>query len=886
MAGGLAYCSPSSRIDINAERIDKLFDYWKSKPNIKRRYQDKNGVLDEPLAKKQMLSFLGDIFDKPLKAQVNFSEGEYRRFQVSIDSYNRDLAGKFKNIAGVFAVPRGMARLDPASQELLMDLERTKNYERNAVTMVEQQLQSVRDLILKAHVDSGLQSKTIFGNKSYNKFRELRDRLVKSPHLSEIADVKGQIDALFASNEGKLLSEYNTLVRMGSREFKKAMQEGYVREVDGREVRQDYDISVGNAVRTTKEILNALGNVHIRTLDKLQQTIELKDYPGEPSKKVTLRENIKAAKERIQDGIKAGNYFPRVELEYLYNMKKHMNDYVKETQFHAIENTLDKLNSEVYNIGQALGGTMSKNLKARLYPDENLRKIWENDPFVVIEKYARDAVQFNKNTFLQHAYVKAMKNIPNSGTDFIKGLKTFITEEYAVATESNLGREDWVNEMVRTFNGFQTARTMGLNVTGAIKNAASVFHYWSKVGPKAVLDAKKLYTNDRIRKVFDEVAQEEGFLFAPNDASLLEGFTTRDVYSKGDLKFNERDGQYYFNDTRLRDQLNNFGDLTISKLLTFHRMTENAQRQHMFQTSFLMKYAELQNNSNLSPLEIKTHSKNFAIKMVNGWAYEYSPFAKNKFVRGDGIIVDEAGDFYVTKKSTNKSGVEGGVSEIAFHLLHYPMSLLETHIKETKGAIQSVKARQWDSPELQYAYRYGTLYGLISLGSIVLNGNLHNIVENETLNRIKRIEADLLDINKEDRATFGLLSQFTGPTVSHLKYLAITSGVIKLDTDLQKQLFGNVNYREDNDPDILRYTDYQYSTEYGRFKHKIAPAIKDGRGMDLLRHYLSFYPTDWIKESRKMIGRNIPYFKKRKKKGNITQDTKRQRALEVLRANF
>ena len=129
MAGGLAYCSPSSRIDINAERIDKLFDYWQAKPNIKRRYQDRNGALDEPLAKKQMLSFLGDIFDKPLKAQVNFSEGEYRRFQVSIDSYNRDLARKFKNIAGIFAVPRGMARLDPASQELLMDLERTKNFE-------------------------------------------------------------------------------------------------------------------------------------------------------------------------------------------------------------------------------------------------------------------------------------------------------------------------------------------------------------------------------------------------------------------------------------------------------------------------------------------------------------------------------------------------------------------------------------------------------------------------------------------------------------------------------------------------------------------------------------------------------------------------------------
>jgi hypothetical protein len=887
--GVIAYCNTSRDYDKNAQMIEDMFEYWKAKPGIKKRYTDHNGKVDEGLSKKQMESFLGDVLDKPFKAAVRFTDTEISRLRVSIDGYNKDLSGKFKNIAGIFAVPRGYARLDPTSQTMLMELERVKNFERNSISMVEQQLQDIRSLILKAHVDTGVQGKlsSLFGNKTYKKYRELRDVLIKTPTLAEIGKVQNEINDLFKTDEGRLLSEYNSLIKLNREETQLAINNGYIRELpSGKEVRAEYNESIITAAALTRQTLDALGHMSIKTLDAVGETINLKGYSGEPAKKDQLLDNIESAKDRIKKGIAAGDYFPRVQLQHLYNMKKGMNDYLKETEFQSIDTALEVINTEVYNIGQVLGRQMPDNFRARIYGDENLDRIWELDPLVVIEKYSRDAVQFNKNTFIQRSYLKAMKNILNADTDFIKGMKTFITEEYAVATENNLGREDWVNEMVRGFNGFQTVRTMGLNVTGGIKNAASVFHYWSKVGPKAIMDAKKLYSNKSARDAFDKAASEEGFLFAPDDASLLEGFTTRDVYSKGDLKFNETEGQYYFNDSKLRDTIGKFGDLTVSKLLFFHRMTENAQRQHMFKTSFLMKYGELRDNSRLPEKEIALHARRFALKMVNGWAYEYAPFAKSKYLRGDGIVVDESGDFYVTKKSKHESGFSGGVSEIAFHLMHYPMSLLETHIKEMKGAGQSIKAGQWDSPELQYAYRYGSLYGLISLGSILLNGNLHNIIENETLNRINRIESDLLDINKEDRATFGLLSEFSGPTLGHLKYLAITSGVLKLDTDLQKQLFGNVNYRDTMDEDVLRYTDYQYSTEYGRFKHKIAPAIKDGRGLDLMRHYLAFYPSDWIKSSRKVLGRHVPYFQKTKKQGNITQETRYQRALDVINASF
>jgi hypothetical protein len=328
----------------------------------------------------------------------------------------------------------------------------------------------------------------------------------------------------------------------------------------------------------------------------------------------------------------------------------------------------------------------------------------------------------------------------------------------------------------------------------------------------------------------------------------MEGLIGKDKYQASDLKFDQSIGEYVYKDTPVRDFLNVAADKTLGKLLMFHRWTENGQRRFMFRTSFINKFQELKATSSLSDAQAEVFAKNFALKMVNGWAYEYAPFAKSKYVRGDGFIVDEIAETYIVRNPTVPM-----LSEISFHLLHYPMSLLETHIKELKGAGRAVKAGNWDSPEIQYLMNYAGVFGMIQLGSIILNANLNNILENETFNRLLRIEKDLLDYDDPDKATFGLLSEFTGPSIGHLKYFSIVSGLIKLDSPLKKIMLGNVDYTDDTE-DSRRYTDYQYSTEYGRFKHKIYPAIRDGRGVDLLRHYLALYPSSWIKEARKKLG--------------------------------
>ena len=849
--------SASVNIDGNIERMNEMFSYWSSKANIRKRYATPDGIYQNDMSYSGLKSYAADILDFPFQKEQNFTDRQLSRLRVAIDGYNKDIGGKFRNIAGIFAVPRGFARLDPTSQKMLSSLEQAKNYERNKMDYTEFSIQEIKDLVLSAHVDVGKGSK-LFGNKSYKEFRKIRDQIVKAKDENIELDAYNKVEEFYVSDNGRLFREYNELIKLRSKpqkdsngkflptELDIAINKGYEDPVSGKIT--NYNRKIELAVRSSHDLLDKTGLVDVIALRKMKDIVNLK-YSRFSNERKALTEKLDAAASRIENGIARGDYFPKVTLETMHEIKAKLEDILPEAGINKANNHLN----ELISISDGLLAQLDRTPKNTQAASRNLNLLWEHDPFVILEKYSRDAIGFNKNIHIQSAYLEALKEIPNMDLDFMRGMKSFIMEEYLVANIEGRDRPQWVNDMVRTINGFQTGRTMGMNVTGGLKNAASVLHYASKVGKKSIFDAKKAYQNEDIKTIVDKVEKEEGFLFTRGESAILmEGLVGKDKYRQGDLKFDESTGQYLYKDTPVRDILEKSADKTLGTLLMFHRWTENGQRKFMFRTSFINKLLELRSTSLLPKKDIEVFAKNFALKMVNGWAYEYAPFAKNKYVRGNGYIVDEIGETYIVRNP-----IKPAIQEVAFHLLHYPMSLLETHIKELKGAGQSIKAGNWDSPEMKYLMNYAGVFGMIQLGSIIMNANLNNILENETLNRLSRIERDLLDYEDEDRATFGLLSEFTGPSIGHLKYFSIMSGLIKLDSPTKKILLGNVDYTEDTE-DSRRYTDYQYSTEYGRFKHKIWPALRDGRSIDLARHYLAWYPTAKIKKARKYLGLKKP----------------------------
>ena len=320
------------------------------------------------------------------------------------------------------------------------------------------------------------------------------------------------------------------------------------------------------------------------------------------------------------------------------------------------------------------------------------------------------------------------------------------------------------------------------------------------------------------------------------------------------------------------------GDWTIEKSLIFHRATENWSRKWLFRTAFMDKFDQYTRQpeyvANLEYAGSKGHraaekkAAAWALEFVNLYAFEYAIHAKSKVARGVPAH-DTVGNKVITSKL-----VAGADGQATFQLLHYPMSLLKQQSRNIRGAYKAFRTGQWDASESMYLYRYFGLFTALQLGSIVTNLNLNGIMPNEALEMISDIEDDFtvpLDPDKQ-RKTYGLLSEFTGPTVGHIKWGMMVSGVISIEDDYVAQvLLGNVDYLDDEDS---KYNAYQLSTLYGQLKTKVGPAIADGRGWDALRHYFRMYPGELpfpglditTKDARRAFGFNIKSEKAKKYK--------------------
>ena len=549
----------------------------------------------------------------------------------------------------------------------------------------------------------------------------------------------------------------------------------------------------------------------------------------------------------VKAGREKGGYFPHVQFETLMQIKDKLSQAMiadKTTMDYKFSDVVDNILAKV-DINKIPAHAQKRN--------PTLEQYWEKDPLMVLKEYGDQATQFNKLVNTQIEYLDALRHLPLTDIKFQKGLKRFLQEEYAVFTMGTSERPAFVNKAVTTLNALQTARTMGLNITGAVKNAASAIHFYSRVGLKAFKDAKKAMEHDsEFQSIIKEAEKEAGFLFQDVAQELYtEGVITRKDMETKAITYDPIKNKITMDGNNVGDLLKKAGKNTIKVGLFFHRLTENNQRKWMFRTAFHKKYASLVNQG-YDSAKAKRFSQAYALKMVNAWAYEYAAHAKSKWLRGEWRTVEEMQDGTISKKL---QGAAGGMTELGMHLLHYPMSLFETHYDALKGLHKSVLAKQgFESEEIQYAMRYAGVSGLVGLASVVMNTDLFNIIENESAERIKRVVDDLTEYDNPDRGTFGLLGQISGTNVGTLKHLLIANEFIDIEySDLNKIIFGNVDFSDDSDKLTDMYSAYQISTAWGVTKNKLWPAIKSGRGRDLLTHWLKLYPSEWTKEGRKFF---------------------------------
>jgi hypothetical protein len=321
----------------------------------------------------------------------------------------------------------------------------------------------------------------------------------------------------------------------------------------------------------------------------------------------------------------------------------------------------------------------------------------------------------------------------------------------------------------------------------------------------------------------------------------------------------------------------------------------------MFRIGYIMAESQYRSNpelaSKLGEVEIERRSSNAALIGVNAAAFEYAPHAKPRLMSGFPGRINSKGEIVKNTKAMDAMGAGG---QLAFQLMHYPLSFADMQWQVLKGSKRALMAGQWNAPENMYLLRYAGLYTMLSSLSVLLNSDMHVIAENDTLNKMASIrdhlegtEAELsadnwlstqkgsvwndmvsgefnrLDSQEWDQETAmepkskrmkrGLLSEVTGPLIGDIQYLLMVNNIMEMpDSELGKIILGYQDYANmTKDEKQVQFWN-KINTEVGRWNSKILPAIKDGRGTDVFRHWLAMYPRPWVRDWRKKFGFDKP----------------------------
>ena len=845
-------CNPTTEIREKRNReISKIYDHWLSKSEIFESFRTPRGF-DQEMSKEYFRKFAEDKLEIPFNADSPITKENFLRLKTEIDWLNRRMKGGFMNSA--FVVPEGISKQHPVARRFYNNLNEILNYERTQVNKVINSNKIVADHMLDAYESQfGKTGKAGYfrNDKSLTEFRKIREAMSDPNHSPDTRNefIK-RLDGFLETNEGRNLKEFMSLVELDNKAFDKKIVEGYKNKEGGSEA---FNTHVIQAVKQARKNLSDMGAVYINGLGTLKKILAMRVSNTEDFSQITdkrlrsLFDRIDNARKDIQLKREKGGYYPHLAFETMMQVRDRLNK--------AMNSEMKNQSTEWSNVVEEIYNSIDTQAHADRIKKRNpyIHQFYEKDPLLVLKEYGEQSTQFNKLLNTQLTYLRAMKGIPNGGSEFIKGMKNFIDEEYAVFTRGTSERGDFWNNAVTTLNSIQTARTMGLNITGAVKNAASAINYYSRIGYSEIGKTKEAMNRESFKNVMTRVEKEAGFLFTDAAKELYsEGLITKEQFNSNKVEFDPMTGKITIDKEPIRNFLKGVAGTTLEGLLYFHRVTENSQRKWMFRSAFHKKYDFLIKNG-YSESKAENFAKNFALKMVNGWAYEYSAHAKAKAVRGEWRTIDKMeNEGYISKKLNNALGAG---SEVAFHLLHYPMSLFESQWSALKGATKGVisgEGRKAD--ELAYAMRYAGFLSVFGSVSMLTNTNLFNIFENETYERLKRMRDDLYEHSNPDKGTFGLLGQFTGPTVSMINYFAKVQNIIDTENSvIQKILFGNVNFANPDDKLTELYSAYQYSTAYGTVKNKLLPALRSGRGMDLFRHWFKAYPSEWTKKGSKKV---------------------------------
>lgn len=199
-----------------------------------------------------------------------------------------------------------------------------------------------------------------------------------------------------------------------------------------------------------------------------------------------------------------------------------------------------------------------------------------------------------------------------------------------------------------------------------------------------------------------------------------------------DISFDPVTQKVSYVDKGVLKYINPMASTVIGKSLVFHRFTENMTRNWMFRMAFIDNYKQFL-GTNMPQQQAVREATDYALRMVNKFAFEYAAHAKARAVGGTAPKLNpETG---VPEMKARDYGTAAG--ELVFQFLHFPMSFLNLQSKVLRSSGQAMLSGQWKDPAIKQMLGFaGISMGTYAL-SVVSNLDFTNIIENDTVNRVK-----------------------------------------------------------------------------------------------------------------------------------------------------
>ena len=862
--------------------FEDIVKHWNSKAIIRKHLGEIGGNKAEDVHAETYLNDVAEhLFRLPFNSDFKFSQGMVNRMKREIDNIEGNYkSGKIGVFRKYFYVPDAIANKSPVTRMFYENVNMAINYERNNMDQYLSYSKSISKHIRNALIsETGMSKKEV--KKYQNRMQELETKILSAGTEDNTSEYYREYTDLFNQNGGKVIEDYIKLMEMDKNTY--SAESG------------KYSRDTRLAVEESRELLDRMGKVMLNGLERMENVVKMTyDSPILPKNARNYIKRIKEARERIKVGMDRGGYLPHYVLDSVVEMNYRMRGLMEAKDVNSKNKAVETLIGRIETM-------IPDQAKGR---NENINNIWAKNPFFILTQYSKDVIAFNKINFIQEQYIPAMRRMQKEDVDieFVRDMRHFIDDTFQIATKGLMERPDWVNATVRGLMAVETLKSMGLSVTGAIRNGASAAYFFTQNGVLSAARAVGKY-HSHYEGTLSEIEKEQGFKFKEAGKELIaEGLIPSEGVNVSDIKYDPIKNTVSYRDKGVLKKLDPRIDWAVGKSLMFHRFTENATRQWMFRIAWVEAYETLNGHSVVDAAKFKDPGSankkaiermatKFAIKAVNTFAFEYAAHAKARAIGGTAPRSTELSAD--GKPKMQAKDYNTALGELAFQFMHYPMSFLNLQSKIVKGSYDALLSGQYDAPELKQALRFAGIYTAVQALSLATNLDLTNTLENDTVERLQDLAEYFTGDDEKLERKRGMVNDFSGPIVGDMLYALNMFQLYKMpDNEWAKMLTGYIDYYGKGDvPDWVnpkkkidteekRNMWNRMNVELARWRTKNIPALRDGRGIDIIRHELGWYPRSEIKEGRKTVNKyakkyfGVKPFKK-KKKDNVDDNLRR-----------